>query len=67
MEDYRGRAKESPWVWCPSNRKLVPSSHAKTIMLTVYHVDRAGIWPWGICTKRDGVEDNEGENERQIG
>ncbi len=48
MNDYRGKAHESPLVWCVRCRQMVPSDGAK-IMNTVYHVTPKGVYPYGIC------------------
>ncbi|MDQ0191606.1 hypothetical protein JI721_03985 [Alicyclobacillus cycloheptanicus] len=49
MRDYRGRPKESPEIWCMYCGKLVPADQSKKIMATTFHVDQAGIFPFGVC------------------
>ncbi|MCL6549261.1 MAG: hypothetical protein K6T30_10185 [Alicyclobacillus sp.] len=51
MSDYRDNPQQSPLVWCPKCKRLVQADRAGTVMKTAFHVEQAGIFPFGLCAE----------------
>lgn len=51
LQDYRYRPHESPKIWCVRCGKLVCADKAALIMQTTFHVEKVGIYPFGVCSR----------------